>query len=214
VIRPTDRPEEPELLSRQERSAGREIRRKLTGESLLKESDSHLHMTANLATPHVQFLRISTLLKGRPVRHSSKVLLERMLISQFGVDKAKPFFHPDVNLATYQSQRYGAISNLMSNIKANTRKLRASGLDALVIDTISGLKREQKDMFIASVTSIWLSGIEVILIDSDNKLISFNEIGEVVCSNQFIKIYIDSLWEEEICHRKTERSTQRLAVLN
>lgn len=147
---------------------------------------------------HMRYLPASAALQAdAPRQVVTTPQLERWLALKTRVDKATPFQTAHLLQLTQRTRLYEDVPSLVGDVRAFARELHALGLDALVIDTMSDINRGQRDGFTYAVTHVWLSGIDVVIVDSNNHCVSFNDMSEVVNGQEFIRTYINSIWKEE-----------------
>lgn len=155
--------------------------------------------THSARSPSIQmhYLPASALLQADAPRQPVTPHLERWLALKSRVDKATPFRTAHLLQLTRRTRLYEDVPSLVGDVRAFARELHALGLDALVIDTMSDINRGQRDSFAYAVTHVWLSGIDVVIVDSNHQCVSFNDMSEVVNGQEFIRTYINSIWKEE-----------------
>lgn len=157
---------------------------------------------------HMHYLPASALLQADAPRQPVAPQLERWLATKSRVDKATPFRTVHLLQLSQRTRQYEDVQSLVGDVRAFARELHALGLDALVIDTLSDLNRGQRDSFIYAVTHVWLSGIDVVIVDTNNQCVSFNDMSEVVNGQDFIRTYINSIWKEERERKRHRRHSE------
>lgn len=164
--------------------------------------------SARTTSSQMHYLPSSALSPVDAPKHIVTPQLERWLAMKSRVDKATPFRTIHLLQLSQRTRPYEDVQSLVGDVRAFARELHALGLDALVIDTLSDLNRGQRDSFIYAVTHVWLSGIDVVIADTNNQCVSFNDMSEVVNGQDFIRTYINSIWKEERERKRHRRHSE------
>lgn len=74
--------------------------------------------------------------------------------------------------------------------------LKDRGLHYLVIDTLQHLMASQVESVLPMLKTLARQGVQIVVIDQHHTPIFFTSMREVVCTDDFMKIYVKSLWSQ------------------
>jgi hypothetical protein len=143
----------------------------------------------------LRYLTLSALARPSPACHGQPAQIEQMVRQHFTDQFCIPWHaeHPAWQLSGV-GRTTGICAVMMS--AANLAPLmHRLGLDVLVVDTLVTLRQQEIPAFCNALQSIWRSGIDVCL-PTEDRLVSFASMGDIVTTSDFIAIYVRSLWTE------------------
>lgn len=92
----------------------------------------------------------------------------------------------------------------LEEIIVHSDELQMMGLGYLVLDTLQYLPRHSIRQLIPLLQLLPQHGIHVVMIDKGQSPIFFTTMREVTCTDQFLDIYVQSLWLESMVLNKPE----------
>lgn len=87
-----------------------------------------------------------------------------------------------------------AVLEALQHLSKDPEALLRSGVDALLIDTVVGIKPNHLPQIKSAIQRIWDAGVDILLVGGDNSIISFFDLLEVVTPGAIVNICIDSLF--------------------
>lgn len=94
----------------------------------------------------------------------------------------------------FRTSHQPAILDVLQHLSKDLEALLRAGVDALLIDTIVGIKPKHLPQLKSAIQRIWGAGVDIILVGGDNSIISFFDLLEVVTPGAIVNICIDSLF--------------------
>jgi hypothetical protein len=145
----------------------------------------------------LRYTQMSALLRVRPARAISSRQMEREIQQHYAADLALQWEPEKSEVRITALVKLDGITAVMQSIADNASTLKDYGIDLLVIDTLKGLPKRKIPAFADMVNNIWCAGFEIALV-TQNDVVHFDEMQDIVSTNHFIRIYLESIWNEPV----------------
>lgn len=151
-----------------------------------------------------KFITLSSLMKSRSLSCLGLTELKTLLQSAEGRGILKNF--RTTRLPSELQSRLGSKDpcGWLEELIAHSDVLQMMRLDYLVLDTLQHLQRHSILQLIQLLQLLPKHGIHVVVIDKDQSPIFLTSMWEVTCTDQFLNIYVQSLWQESMVLSKQE----------
>jgi hypothetical protein len=123
--------------------------------------------------------------------------LECWLVSRYHASQAAVLDIAIYYDITHRKHPPKNLQMLVQDVRWRTCEFRTSGMQALLVDFIEPIPPAEITVMIENLIKIWRSGIDIIISDPEHTLISFNEMSDVVNGDEFVSIYVRSVWHNQ-----------------
>lgn len=152
----------------------------------------------------IKFITLSSLMKCKSLSGLTRTEMATRLETSIGQGIFSLFngaLLPDSLQQMYGNKNPGA---WLENIIVHSDKLKDFGLEYLIIDTLENLPYQAVNKIGSLLQTISQHGIHIVAIDKDKNPILLNTMREIICTDEFIKIYVKSIREQSstINHKK------------
>jgi hypothetical protein len=161
----------------------------------------------------LQYVELSSLLKGAPMRPAMRRQLEQKLRKRYRADAAARWESPGSIAPDQHAPNHTSLAHWLLNMMDKRHPCPQSVLDVLVIDTVSKLPARDLPGFAASLKRIWQAGIEVVLCIDDHTVF-FNDMKDLVTTTDFITIYLKSMWMDHMYKEPYQVARQAISSFN
>lgn len=97
----------------------------------------------------------------------------------------------------------------LKNMVRYSDLLRSQGLDYLVLDTLQYTPESELDRITPILQTLSQQGVQIVVVDQDQSPIFFASMREVICTDDFMRIYVKSLWmQSRVLEPKRIRRTE------
>jgi hypothetical protein len=146
----------------------------------------------------LQYFELSAPLEDTPERLIARKRLEQQLQKRCSKGQTVERWDCPDNLI-FEGSTHGQtdLADQMVGVADKVRVLHRRGLDVLVIDTVTTLPQKKLPQLSAALRHVWQSGVEIVL-RTENHIVFFDDMRELVTTSDFIDIYVKSMWVEHI----------------
>ncbi len=140
----------------------------------------------------VCYLRFSTLLGTIKTREQSRPNTLEPLIRSLNQQLVALEHEPSFDVELLKQCQTNDPLHALQNLALNAFEFKEHGLSALVVESPIQLDANRKARFYSVLKKIWHQEIDIYMTLDSGAIISFNDISEIVTSDDFIKVYVDA----------------------
>jgi len=140
----------------------------------------------------VCYLRFSTLLGTIRTREQSSPNTIEPLIRSLNKQLVALEHEPSFDVELLKQCQTNDPLHALQNLALNAFEFKEHGLSVLVVEPPIRLDASRKPRFNSILKKIWYQEIDIYMTLDSGSVISFNDISEIVTSDDFIKVYVDA----------------------